>query len=302
MSFDRGLKAPFPWFGGKSRAAHLIWDRFGPVPNYVEPFAGSMAVLLNRPTAPKLETVNDLDCYLANFWRSVKLDPVETAKWADWPVNEADLLARNAWLIDHEEFRQAMKSQPDYHHPQIAGWWVWGISEWIGGGWTQQRAAMKLPILSGGQAINRKLELGQDRGEWIRQWFKSLSTRLRDVRVTCGSWERVLTPAVTIGNGLTGVLLDPPYDSDEHAVRYAAHSNVSGAVRDWAITHGGDPLLRIALCGYEGEHAMPATWEVVPWKAQGGYGNQGQGRGRENARRERVWFSQHCLRPERRLF
>ena len=23
------LKAPFPWFGGKSRAAHLIWERFG---------------------------------------------------------------------------------------------------------------------------------------------------------------------------------------------------------------------------------------------------------------------------------
>lgn len=46
------LKAPFPWFGGKSRAAHLIWPRFGNVPNYVEPFAGSLAVLLNRPHAP----------------------------------------------------------------------------------------------------------------------------------------------------------------------------------------------------------------------------------------------------------
>lgn len=39
------LKAPFPWFGGKSRAAHLVWERFGAVGNYVEPFAGSLAVL-----------------------------------------------------------------------------------------------------------------------------------------------------------------------------------------------------------------------------------------------------------------
>jgi site-specific DNA-adenine methylase len=43
------MKAPFPWFGGKSRAAHLVWERFGNVPNYVEPFAGSLAVLLSRP-------------------------------------------------------------------------------------------------------------------------------------------------------------------------------------------------------------------------------------------------------------
>lgn len=23
------MKAPFPWFGGKSRAAHLVWSAFG---------------------------------------------------------------------------------------------------------------------------------------------------------------------------------------------------------------------------------------------------------------------------------
>ena len=34
------LKAPFPWFGGKSRVAHLVWQRFGDVANYVEPFFG----------------------------------------------------------------------------------------------------------------------------------------------------------------------------------------------------------------------------------------------------------------------
>lgn len=39
------LKAPFPWFGGKSRVAPQVWERFGDVDNYVEPFAGSLAVL-----------------------------------------------------------------------------------------------------------------------------------------------------------------------------------------------------------------------------------------------------------------
>ena len=30
------LKAPFPWFGGKSRVAHLVWPALGDVSNYVE--------------------------------------------------------------------------------------------------------------------------------------------------------------------------------------------------------------------------------------------------------------------------
>ena len=48
------LRAPFPWMGGKSRAAPIIWRGFGPdVVNYVEPFAGSLAALLGRPNGPR---------------------------------------------------------------------------------------------------------------------------------------------------------------------------------------------------------------------------------------------------------
>ena len=53
---------------------------------------------------------------------------------------------------------------------------------------------------------------------------------------------------------------------------------------------------RIALCGYEGEHPMPASWECVAWKASGGYGAQGDGDGSKNSQRERIWFSPHCLK------
>lgn len=70
------MRAPFPWFGGKSLAAPLIWRAFGNVPNYVEPFAGSLAVLLARPGgAGKCETANDKDGLIANFWRAVAAQP-----------------------------------------------------------------------------------------------------------------------------------------------------------------------------------------------------------------------------------
>lgn len=298
------LKAPFPWFGGKSRVADLVWDRFGDVPNYVEPFAGSLAVLLGRPHAPGTETVNDLDCYLANFWRAIRFNPSTTAAWADWPVNEADLLARHQWLVDQTDFRGRMRSEPDYFDCRIAGWWVWGICQWIGSGWCVQRGEghqpEQLPHLGdAGMGINRKLpHLGDaGRSEAILDYFQALSARLRDVRVACGDWERVLGDSVTIKHGITGVFLDPPYTADEHSVTYSADSDVATAVQRWAIENGSNPALRIALCGYEGEHAMPSDWECVAWKARGGYGSQGDGRGRENAGRERIWFSPHCLKP-----
>src|SRR6266436_9987009 len=129
------LKAPFPWFGGKSRVADIVWERFGDVPNYVEPFFGSGAVLLGRPTPARIETVNDLDCYIANFWRAVQADPAGVTGYADWPVNEADMHARHLWLVNQDEFRAKIKSDPEYFDAKIAGWWVWGISQWIGGGW-----------------------------------------------------------------------------------------------------------------------------------------------------------------------
>ena len=84
------LVAPFPWFGGKTRAAPLIWDALGPVEHYIEPFAGSLATLLLRPTPPGLETVNDADGFLCNAWRALAAAPEATAEWADWPVNECD--------------------------------------------------------------------------------------------------------------------------------------------------------------------------------------------------------------------
>ena len=148
------MKAPFPWFGGKSRVAELVWDRFGDVPNYVEPFFGSGAVLLNRPHTPGTETVNDLDCMVANFWRALKNDPDEVAFHADNPVNEADQHARHLWLCSQAEFREAMKVDPEFYDTKNAGWWVWGQCIWIGSGW----CSVQLPHLGdAGKGVHRKL-------------------------------------------------------------------------------------------------------------------------------------------------
>ena len=96
------------------------------------------------------------------------------------------------------------------------------------------------------------------------------------------------------------MFLDPPYsieaerDNDLYRVE---DGSVAHDVRGWAIERGDNPLFRIALCGYDSEHAMPDTWETFAWSTGGGYENQGKGTG--NGKREVIWFSPHCLKPHR---
>jgi hypothetical protein len=148
-----------------------------------------------------------------------------------------------------------------------------------------------------GRGVNRKR--GEDGG--VYGWMQALAERLARVRVCCGDWGRVCGETPTVRRGLTGVFLDPPYSAEAGRAEVYAKEDltVAHAIREWALANGDNPLMRIALCGYEGEHAMPDTWEVLAWKAAGGYGGQalGEGRGKVNSHRERVWFSPSCLRP-----
>lgn len=133
----------------------------------------------------------------------------------------------------------------------------------------------------------------------------NLADRLRRVRVCCGDWSRVLGPSATEKIGVTGIFLDPPYSAAaerDPSIYSEEDLNVAHQVREWAIAHGDNPKYRIALCGYEGEHEMPANWQCVAWKANGGYAASAGNH--ENARRERIWFSPHCeiAKRQRGLF
>ena len=309
------LAAPFPWFGGKSRVAPLVWPRFGDVTNYVEPFYGSGAMLLARPDGwTGTETVNDMDGFICNFWRALQADPDGVAKWADWPVNENDQHARHLWLVhQRDSLNDCLAGNPAYFDIKIAGWWVWGICCWIGAGWcsgggpwTADDAGKLVHLGDAGRGVNRQLvhlgNAGQGTNAGLLEWMHALANRLRYVRVCCGDWSRVCGPTPTVNLGLTGVFLDPPYadTAGRQDDIYRVDDNaVAHAVREWAIAQGDDPRIRIALCGYDGEHAMPESWDAVPWKASGGYGSQGDGSGRANSAREMVWFSPHCVPAER---
>lgn len=160
-------KAPFPYFGGKRHAAPLVWAALGDVDHYVEPFAGSLAILLQRPHLANRpyhsETVNDADGLLINVWRSIQFYPQETAEAASWPVTEADLMARQLGILKwHDEaMQEKLRADPEFCDPKIAGWWIWGISAWIGGGWCNGDGAWIVDLDTGRVRKRRKGERRQ---------------------------------------------------------------------------------------------------------------------------------------------
>lgn len=278
------LRAPFPWYGGKSLAAPAIWAALGDVPNYVEPFAGGLGALLGRPGgAAKVETINDKDAFICNFWRAVKLAPDEVARHVDDPVNEADLHARHRWLIEQAPLLDKLIQSPEWFDAKIAGWWCWGICQWLGTGWTLKESR-QVPALS-------NQGMGVHSTTFSSATFALLADRLRRVRVCCGDWTRVLGRS-TLGISTTrmrpcGVLLDPPYAGADDGFYRADQAGIAHEVAAWAAEHGDDPSLRIVLCGAVGDYTMPAGWRIVMGKSRGA-----------NSGKERLWLSPHCLGGE----
>ena len=87
---DMTCGALVPWFGAKRTLAPRIVEQLGPHRAYVEPFAGSMAVLLAKPPCA-VEVVNDLNQRIINLARVLR-DPRDRLRFFR--------LARNWTLYD----------------------------------------------------------------------------------------------------------------------------------------------------------------------------------------------------------
>ena len=273
----------------------LVWQALGDVPTYVEPFAGSCAVLLGRPHQPTgLEVVNDANGYVANFWRAVQQNPGLLAEYAAHPALENDLHARHRWLTERKDRLQSqLESDPDWCDMKIAGWWLWGMSNFFTGAWCVRKNPNRCKLLMTNQGIHGT-------SSDPLQWMEELQARLRRVKVLCGDFKRALTPSV-VGNypgkpgKIAGVFLDPPYDGGDQRV----YGDVDGTrvfqeALDWAVANAS-PTVRVVLAGYD-SRPMPEGWREVAWEGHGGHGRR-RDEGNTNSNRERLWISPHCLKP-----
>lgn len=258
-------------------------------------FLGDVEVIaLETDTATYI--AEGLASHNCNFWRAIQSQPDVVAEAASWPVSEIDQMARQLAILKwHDEaMRERLRVDPVFCDPLIAGWWVWGICNWIGSGWCdgtgpwvvdhatgrvtkrvkgerEPGVVSQLPAISdGGQGVNhpglREPGVGVEPDfhpmtmPELRAWFRFLSARLRHVRILCGDWTRLTTNSATKilsvrgGNGHCGIFLDPPYDLAERARVYTHESNVATDVRAWCLANGDDPEYRIVLAGFDTEH------------------------------------------------
>lgn len=135
------MRPPFPYLGSKVRLSSRIISLMGEHTHYVEPFAGSCAVLLAKPRSVA-ETVNDLSGDLVNLWRVIRDKPQE--------------LAQLLTLTPHspEEYYGCVHEYPPTSNPV-------------------ERARRTLTILW--QGISRTTEHGGMWGQYVRYSPKSVS-------------------------------------------------------------------------------------------------------------------------------
>lgn len=182
----------------------------------------------------------------------------------------------------------------------------------------------QVPLISGpGDGVGAIAGRGTcaARRSWLIEWMQRLADRLRLVRTCYGHWSRVCDSDSTLTRlGTTGVFLDPPYparrsDNGKRSRSASLYATDKGAdldaLRDevlaWCRKWGGDKQVRAAVCCYEGDGYEPLEadgWSMESWEANGGYGNQSKkGQGKSgNAKRERIYFSPGCIRPQPTLF
>ena len=321
--------APFVYFGGKRTIAADVWARLGSPKQYIEPFAGSLAVLLAAPERASLEVIGDQNFYVANFWRCVRYQPEKCAVEADYPVSHVDLDARHRWLTDPTRTAELRSRLADPEWPgdaRIAGWWVWGQCAWIGSGWCEREVSdagmgvqSKIPHVSNagrgvqsqiphvgnagmgvqsqiphvgnaGMGVQSKIPHVGNAGKGVIEWFRYLSARLARVRIIHGDWTRTLNHHY--GGKDTAIFFDPPYVAFERLYASGSDRPVAPAVADWCREHADEA--RIALCGHRGDYDLPG-WDVLEWsRVNGTYGST------KTKDEEAIWFSPTCIKPATR--
>lgn len=297
----KNLSAPFPYFGGKYKVADEVWARFGPVDNYIEPFGGSLAVLLARPESHewwnKKETAGDFSGHVVNFYRAVSAEPDKLAELALYPVAEADLTARHLYLVRYENtLAEKLAMDPKFYDLEAAAWWVWGISAWVGGDWMSGKGAWKPEVEEGeepGPGVYRKMPMvaGNHGGKGIHKpvkginnasevyasylqnlngMFQLLKNRLIRVRLISGDWKRIQGAASKAAAGkITGVFLDPPYDPKARRLDLYGQSDdgsrdIHKEARDYALSLTGDNSYRVAYCSYQDDEETK-LFEEAGW-------------------------------------
>lgn len=183
-----------PYFGGKQSIAAQIVSHFPEHDRYVEPFAGSLAVLLAK--APEsYEVVNDLDSRLVRFWRVLRDRGDELERYCALTPHSREeyMTAKKEGMVD-DELEDARRLWI-LHTQSISG-------AYEGAGWRSPGTTRKSP----GQHFSR-----------FHQRFHGLTDRLRHVSLENVQYTTILNRYRNDEGAL--LYVDPPYLAETRSTK-----------------------------------------------------------------------------------
>lgn len=263
------IRPPIVYFGGKQTLAERITALLPDHLHYVEPYCGSLAVLLAKP-ASRMETVNDLDRELMTFWRVLR--------------DRSEDLERVCALTPHSrtEYADVLTAEPTADELETARR-VWVRLTQGRGGQMRRATGWRYFVDPHGSNLSMPGYL-----EAYRARLAPCLDRLAQVTLECRPGLEVITDYGQHDEAL--LYVDPPYLGDtrnwgnqyRHELRdEASHRELAAAL------HAARAA--VVLSGYPSPlyDELYAGWDRVSLAART---NQG---GTDNARTEVLW----CNRP-----
>lgn len=222
-------RSPISWIGGKFYVAGDIIALFPPHDHYIEVFSGALHVLFRKPKII-LETVNDKDQDLVNFWLVCR-DHME------------ELLPKLNWTPYSRALFLQWKKEPKPEDPiEAAARWFFrngaAVNGLYRGGWSYQRkhATVRVPVA--GKFRRRILRL------------EAVRDRLAGVQIECADFREMIDRYG--GNEANLLYVDPPYVGTEtmYEERFTEQDHVDlarmlhEAKARIALSYGDDPVTR----------------------------------------------------------
>lgn len=270
------MKPPIAYYGGKMALAERIVAMFPEHDHYVEPFAGSLSVLLAKKPA-SMETVNDLDADLVTFWRVLRERPQELADLARLTPHARTEFAAARDLNVEDELERARRV------------WVLLSQGRTGSlrptGWRSQRNPagrfMSIP--------------GELRGLIDR--MAPAAERLSVVTLECRDALEVIRDYGQHADVL--IYADPPYLGETRSVGYR-HEMADQQRHEALATALKECVASVVLSGYHSPlyASLYEGWHVAELTASSGQANKSKA---DHARTEVLW-SNRLLRVTPTLF
>lgn len=182
------------YFGGKWRIAPWIISHFPAHTSYVEPFCGASSVLLRKKPA-EIETINDKDGELINFFRVLRTQPGELIR-----VIELTPYARQEYKLAYEPTDDALESARRYY---VRSWFGRGGMRKECGGWRYLVTDAR-----GGSVVD----------DWRNiEHLREVVERLEMVQIEC---DDAINVVKRFDTPQTLFYIDPPYVLSSRSARW----------------------------------------------------------------------------------